>query len=102
MEKNTSPAKEPKILKKQIVVKTADIEKEIINSDCSNELSPNLHHISNLMSPHTIFHGSLKFLHSDVASLLNFNKHYLILYFLSRSHQFKRLTKRKKNQNNCL
>ena len=68
MEKIPSPKKEsPKSNRKPpIQVKTVEIEKEHIYTDNSNELSPTLNHVSNIMSPHTIFQGSLNFLQSDV------------------------------------
>ena len=62
-----TPAKDSPKPKKNIQLKPNEFEKEQINTDCSNELSPTLNHISNIMSPHTVFQGSLNFLQSDVS-----------------------------------
>ena len=80
MEKiSPSPVKEsPKSNKKPIQVKTVEIEKERINTDCSNELSPTLNHVSNIMSPHTVFQGSLNFLQSDVS--FHFDSYFLKVF----------------------
>lgn len=71
MEKNTpsfhkeSPSSSSN--KKNIHVKAVDLEKEQINTDLSNDLSPTLVHVSNLMSPHIMINqGSLNFIQSDV------------------------------------
>ena len=63
---SSSTKESPKSKKIPIQVKTSELEKEHIHTDCSNELSPSLNQMSNIMSPHTVFQGSLNFLQSDV------------------------------------
>lgn len=73
MEKNTpsfhKDSASPSSNKKNIHVKPIDLEKEQINTDLSNDLSPTLAHVSNIMSPHIMINqGSLNFIQSDVKS----------------------------------
>lgn len=65
---NTSNTRDTtKSYKKNIHLEAKDLEKEQINNvDISNDFSPTLDHVSNLMSPNTLIHNSLHFINPDV------------------------------------